>query len=385
MASGLDREPGLMSRQVFEYAVLRVMPRVERGELLNAGVVLYCRQLDYLAVRAELDEARLAALDPGSDPEPIRRSLAATAEACAAAAAEGRDARGQFFRWLTAPRSTVIQPGPVHTGLTDDPVAEHQRLLRLLVRPLRDSSGMEKDVPRFEPVDESWSGGLAIVAHPDDLEYGTAAAIARWTAQGKRIAYCLATSGEAGIDAMSPEQAGPLREREERDGAAEVGVEVVEFLGHPDGVLEYGLPLRRDIARAVRRHRPDVVITNNFADRWDNGGLNQADHIALGRAVVDGVRDAGNRWVFRDLLDEGLEPWSVTMVLVAGSPQAQHGVDTSDHLSAGIASLRAHAAYLEGLGEHAMADPEEFLEALARQAGTRLGVTFAVAFEVISL
>jgi Protein of unknown function (DUF3037) len=123
-------------REVFEYAVLQVVPRVERGELLNAGVVLYCRQLDYLAVLTELDASRLAALDKGCDPEPIRQALAATKQAGDEASAAGRDARGQFFRWLTAPRSTVIQPGPVHTGLTDDPAAEHERLMRLLVRPL---------------------------------------------------------------------------------------------------------------------------------------------------------------------------------------------------------------------------------------------------------
>ncbi len=124
------------ARQVFEYALLRVMPRVERGEQLNAGVLLYCRQLDYLAVKADLDPARLAALDPGADVDSIRQALAATAESCRLAAAAGRDERGQFFRWMTAPRSTVIQPGPVHTGLTDDPAAEHERLLELLVRPL---------------------------------------------------------------------------------------------------------------------------------------------------------------------------------------------------------------------------------------------------------
>jgi hypothetical protein len=125
-----------VTREVFEYAVLRVMPRVERGELLNAGVVLYCRQLDYLALRTELDVRRLAALDPGCDPAPIEQALAATTKACAEASAAGRQERGQFFRWLTAPRSTVIQPGPVHTGLTDDPAAEHERLIRLLIRPL---------------------------------------------------------------------------------------------------------------------------------------------------------------------------------------------------------------------------------------------------------
>jgi hypothetical protein len=125
-----------MKREVFEYAVLRIVPRVERGEMLNAGVMLYCRQLDYLAIRTELDAGRLAALDPGADPAEIAQALASATESCRAASAAGRDPRGQFFRWLTAPRSTVIQPGPVHTGLTADPAAEHERLLGLLVRPL---------------------------------------------------------------------------------------------------------------------------------------------------------------------------------------------------------------------------------------------------------
>lgn len=237
----------------------------------------------------------------------------------------------------------------------------------------------------LQPVDESWSSALAIVAHPDDLEYGTAAAIARWTAQGKRIGYCLATSGEAGIDGLAPEQAGPLREAEERTSAAIVGVDTVEFLGHQDGVLEYGLPLRRDIARAVRRHRPEVVITGNYHETWGPGTRNQADHIALGRAVLDGVRDAGNRWVFRELLDEGLEPCRVSTVLVSGVPDGMHAVDVTEHFAAGVASLEAHVEYLRGLGEGPMAEPQEFLEAFARQTGTRFGVKYAVAFEVINV
>ncbi|WP_034273554.1 PIG-L deacetylase family protein [Haloechinothrix halophila] len=235
-------------------------------------------------------------------------------------------------------------------------------------------------------IEEDWSTALAIVAHPDDLEYGAAAAIARWTAQGKRVAYCLATSGEAGIDGTPPEKAGPLREQEERDSAAIVGVDTVEFLGYPDGVVEYGLPLRRDIARAIRRHRPDVVITGNFREYWPGGFLNQADHIAVGRAVVDAVRDAGNRWVFRELLDEDLQPWDdVRMVLVGGSPEARHGVDVSDHFEAGIQSLRAHAAYLAGLGDGPMSDPTEFLTSIASDAGTRLGCRYAVEFEQLAM
>jgi len=238
--------------------------------------------------------------------------------------------------------------------------------------------------PPAEPVDESWASALAIVAHPDDLEYGAAAAIARWTAQGKRVGYCLATSGEAGIDALPPEQCGPLREAEQRAAAAIVGVDVVEFLGYPDGVLQYGLPLRRDIARAVRRHRPEVVITGHFGESWAPGMFNQADHVALGRAVVDGVRDAGNRWVFRELLDEGLEPVKVKNILV-NAPDATHAVDVTDHFQTGLRSLEAHAEYLRGLGDHAMADPSEFLESFARQVGTRLGVTYAVGFDVLNV
>lgn len=239
-------------------------------------------------------------------------------------------------------------------------------------------------VEPLAPIDESWTSALAIVAHPDDLEYGAAAAVARWTAQGKRIAYCLATSGEAGIDGMAPEEAGPLREQEQRASAAIVGVDVVEFLGYPDGMLEYGLPLRRDVARAVRRHRPDVVITGNYHDSWGPGLLNQADHIALGRCVLDGVRDAANRWVFRGLLDEGLPPWQAPTVLVAAGPHVSHAVDVTDTFDTGVASLEAHRAYLDGLGDHAMAEPREFLESFARATGSRLGTTMAVGFEVIT-
>ncbi|MEZ0069356.1 LmbE family N-acetylglucosaminyl deacetylase [Streptacidiphilus sp. MAP12-20] len=238
----------------------------------------------------------------------------------------------------------------------------------------------------FEAVGEDWQTALAVVAHPDDLEYGAAAAVARWTAQGKRVVYAMVTSGEAGIDSMDPELCGPLREAEQIASAAVVGVDTVEFLRHPDGVLEYSLPLRRDIARLVRRHRPDVVITTNYRETYGGVFPNQADHIAAGRATLDAARDAGNRWVFRELLAEGLEPWDgVQMVLAAGSPDGRHAVDTTETFALGVASLKEHRAYLAGLGDHAMADPEEFLESFARMTGSRLGVRYASGFEVISL
>ena len=128
-----------MTRHVFEYAVLRVVPRVDRGELMNAGVLLYCRPLDYLGARIWLDPDRLRALDPAADPAVVDRALRAAADICGGdpdAGPPAREDRGRRFRWLTAPRSTVVQPGPVHTGLTSDPDADADRLLRLLVLPV---------------------------------------------------------------------------------------------------------------------------------------------------------------------------------------------------------------------------------------------------------
>ncbi|MEV6208193.1 PIG-L deacetylase family protein [Kitasatospora sp. NPDC051914] len=239
--------------------------------------------------------------------------------------------------------------------------------------------------PPFEPVVEDWHTALAVVAHPDDMEYGAAAAVARWTSQGKRVVYAMATSGEAGIDSMDPETCRGVREAEQIASAKLVGVEVVDFLGHPDGVVEYGLPLRRDIARAVRRHRPEIVITTNFRETYGGTWPNQADHIAVGRATLDAVRDAGNRWVFRELVDEGLEPWNgVRQLWAAASPDARHAVDTTDFFEAGVASLKAHRAYLEGLGGD-MADARGTLETFGAMAGERLGTRYASPFEVIPL
>ncbi|MEU1851123.1 DUF3037 domain-containing protein [Streptomyces sp. NPDC019990] len=128
---------GPRDRQVYEYAVLRVVPRVERGECINAGVLVYCRAESYIGAGTHLDEARLLALDPQADVAGVHAALRAVQGVCAGGAAAGQasgDDPGRRFRWLVAPRSTIVQPGPVHTGLTMDPAAETERLLDLLVR-----------------------------------------------------------------------------------------------------------------------------------------------------------------------------------------------------------------------------------------------------------
>jgi Protein of unknown function (DUF3037) len=132
-------------RHAFEYALLRVVPRVDRGEAMNAGVLLYCRPLKYLGARVFLDVGRLRALDPSADVAGIERALDTAGRMCGPhppAGPAGEEDIGRRFRWLTAPRSTVVQPGPVHTGLTRDPDAEAEHLLRLLVLPaLPDGAG----------------------------------------------------------------------------------------------------------------------------------------------------------------------------------------------------------------------------------------------------
>ena len=234
----------------------------------------------------------------------------------------------------------------------------------------------------MELVPENWERAVAVVAHPDDLEYGLASAIAHFTQAGKEVAYVLATSGEAGIDGMEPAECGPLREEEERRSAAIVGVSTVDFLGHVDGLVENGLTLRKDLAAALRRHRPQVVFGMNFDLTWGDGGsVNHADHRAVGLALLDACRDAANRWVFPD----SGPPWSgiTTAYISGGGIAASHFVDVGATLDLGIASLKEHRAYIDGLGREF--DPDQFLRDMAGFAGMAAGCESAVLLRSFSM
>lgn len=235
--------------------------------------------------------------------------------------------------------------------------------------------------PQLKPLPEDWHKALAVVAHPDDLEYGASSAVARWTAQGKEMVYLIVTKGEAGIDSMPPEETGPLRVQEEKRSASVVGVDTVEFLDHQDGVIEGGLPLRRDIALAIRRHQPDVVITMSYED--GPRGPASSDHRVVGQAVVDGTRDAGNRWVFADQLEGGLEPWNgVRMLCLTNVSNPTHGVEVTDFMEQGVASLMEHRVYLSNLSQHE--DPGHMLRSEAAERGKLLGCQYAVVFQVVN-
>jgi LmbE family N-acetylglucosaminyl deacetylase len=228
---------------------------------------------------------------------------------------------------------------------------------------------------------DDWQRALVVAAHPDDIEYGLAAAVASWTSAGKEVHYLLATRGEAGMAGVPPEEAGPLREEEERRSAAVVGVSEVEFLDFQDGVLVDGPELRRAIAGAIRRHQPNVVITGYFGATWSPPGLspgylNSPDHRALGQCVLDAVADANNEWIFRDLTDP---PWRTQYVAVSEMLDPAHIVDVGEHVETAVASLSEHRRYLELLTDTSVeeqarqiVDMATLAEDGARRVGFRL-------------
>ena len=237
----------------------------------------------------------------------------------------------------------------------------------------------------LEPLTEDWERALCVVAHPDDMEFGGAAAVARWTRQGKQVVYCMVTSGEAGIDGMPPDECREVREAEQVESARIVGVDEVDFLGLPDGILEYGVPLRRAIAEEVRLHRPDIVITNNFRDSWGGRNLNQADHIATGRAVLDAVRDAGNRWVFSDQLVGGRDPWGGVSRCGAPAPPTRPTPWTSPTPSTSASRPCARTRPTSTAWAGRTSTPPSSSRACRASTGQRLGVAHAVGFEVFPM
>ena len=236
---------------------------------------------------------------------------------------------------------------------------------------------MTETLPRLP--DDEFQRVLCVVAHPDDMEYGSSAAVATWTRRGVQVRYLLLTRGEAGMDNTEPDKTAQIRTAEQEAACRAVGVDRVDLLDHPDGTLVYGLDLRRDIALAIRDFRPDVVVTGSWELEFVGGMLNQADHRAAGLATLDAVRDAGNRWVFSDQLTDGREPHSVRWLLVAGDPRPTHGVEIDDEAQeAAVASLEAHGAYLASIPWHPTA--RDLVTMVTRMMGKGLGVDRGVLF-----
>lgn len=183
-------------------------------------------------------------------------------------------------------------------------------------------------------------------AHPDDVDFGAGGTVAQWVDAGIEVSYLLITRGDAGgFDDTPREQMPVLREAEQRAAAAAIGVKQVEFLsGYADGTLSPTLSLRRDIAAAIRRFRPDRVLTSSPLRRWDAIGASHPDHLAVGEATTCAVYpDARNPFAFPELLADGLAPWTVREIWYTGGPNPDHPVEVTQTYPRKLAALRAHA------------------------------------------
>jgi LmbE family N-acetylglucosaminyl deacetylase len=225
---------------------------------------------------------------------------------------------------------------------------------------------------------------LCVLAHPDDVDFGSAGTVAGWTAAGTEVTYCIVTDGDAGgFDETPREQMGPLRQAEQRAAAAAVGVTDVRFLGYPDGRLELTLDLRRDISRVIRQIRPQRLLTTSPERFWDRIGASHPDHMTVGEASLRAVYpDARNPFAFPELLqDEGLEAWTVSEVWLGASPRADHAVDVTDLVELKFAALKSHVTQVSH-----NPDLEKFVTGWMSQTARRFGLPegrLAEAFHVV--
>jgi LmbE family N-acetylglucosaminyl deacetylase len=201
----------------------------------------------------------------------------------------------------------------------------------------------------MEPIaDSEIERVLVVTAHPDDCDFGAAGTIAKWSAAGIKVSYCIATNGDqGGEDPNVPRDEMPkIRQREQRDAGKAVGVEDITFLNYRDGWLVPTIELRKDIVRQIRIARPQRMLIQSPDRNWDRLFASHPDHMAAGEAAIQAVYpDSRNPFAFEDLLkDEGLEPWRVREVWVMSSQSPDHFVDITDVFDKKMQALHAHVS-----------------------------------------
>jgi LmbE family N-acetylglucosaminyl deacetylase len=211
-----------------------------------------------------------------------------------------------------------------------------------------------------------------VTAHPDDVDFGSAGTVAAFTAAGLEVTYCIVTNGDAGGSdrEMSRTEMAALRQDEQRAAAAVVGVSDVRFLGHPDGMVQATIELRRDISRVIRQVRPQRVVTQSPERNWDFIYASHPDHMAAGEAAVCAVYpDARNPFAHPELLQsEELEPWTVNelWIMGPGKPSSAIAVDTTATVERKVAALMCHKSQLP--------DPDAIAERIRLGARAQAGV-----------
>jgi LmbE family N-acetylglucosaminyl deacetylase len=205
------------------------------------------------------------------------------------------------------------------------------------------------------PSDDAVERILVVTAHPDDVDFGSAGSVARWTDAGTEVAYCICTNGEAGgFDASIPRSTmAEIRQTEQRAAAKVVGVTDVTFLGYPDGRLVSSIELRRDISRVIRRVRPQRVVGQTLVRSFQRMYASHPDHLAAGESTMAAVYpDARNEFAHPELLEEGLAPWTVPEMYLATADTANVFVDITETFDRKLDALRCHVTQmtdLEGL------------------------------------
>lgn len=241
---------------------------------------------------------------------------------------------------------------------------------------------MSKKLPVFK-YDGSIKRALVVVAHPDDVDFGSAGTVATLTAKGVDVAYCLVTSGDAGGDGSThtKEERTEIREREQRAAAMEVGVTNLTFLRWPDGQVEPTLLLRRELARVIRTHRPDLVITQSPERNYERIRASHPDHLAAGEATLRAVYpDARNPHAFPELAREGLAPHTVPLVWLSGGV-ATMVVDITKRFDQKYAALTRHESQVGG-----NKDLKKMLKTWARSIASSAGLSkgrLAEGFKVV--
>lgn len=227
---------------------------------------------------------------------------------------------------------------------------------------------------------------LVVTAHPDDVDFGAAGTVATLTDHGMTVAYCIVTNGEAGGSDLNVarEDMARLRQKEQRAAAAEVGVDDVTFLGHPDGQVTPSLALRRDISRVIRRFRPDLVVAPSPERWWERIYASHPDHLAAGEAAACAVYpDSRNPFAHPELLaDEGLEPHTVPELWIMAGPMADLAVDTTAAFPRKVAALLSHQSQIsdpQGIEERL----RQWGSAVAGSAGLPEG-SLAEAFQTVA-
>ena len=195
--------------------------------------------------------------------------------------------------------------------------------------------------------DEEIKRILVVMAHPDDCDFGAGGTIAKWTAQGIQVSYCIITNGDQGGEesGIPLEEMPQVRQKEQRDAGRALGVSEIQFLNYRDGWLFPTIELRKDIVREIRRAKPDRMVIQSPERNWDRIGASHPDHLAAGETAIQAVYpDARNPFAFTELRAEGFEPWRVREVWVTGSPNPNHFVDITDTFDKKMAALHSHVS-----------------------------------------